>query len=307
MKNIITAKQNLTIAISSRALFNLDASHKVFKKDGIDAYAQYQKTHEKLTLEPGIGFSLVNKLLKLNNDKILIDVVLLSRNSAETGLRVFNSIEEYKLNISKAAFTGGNTPIPYITSLKADLFLSAHKKDVQNALTQGFAAASIVKPNIEQKCDTHIKQKLDTQLRIAFDGDAVLFSNASEQVYQKEGLAAFQENEKKYANIPLGAGPFKKFLLSLQAIQSTFPSEKNNPIRTALITARSAPSHKRVVNTMRKWKIRIDEMFFLGDLDKGTFLKQFKADIFFDDQKQNCQSASQHVPTGHVPQGAINN
>ena len=296
-KQIKKESHKLVIAISSRALFNLDHSHQIFKEEGIEAYAKHQQENESSVLKPGVGFTLVKKLLKLNSKKTPIDVILLSRNSADTGLRIFNSIEHYGLNISRAAFTRGESTHPFVGAFEADLFLSSNYLDVQKALQSGFAAASIV----ESKADNiH-----PSQLRIAFDGDAVIFSDESEQIFQEQGLKAFQENEKLSENVELKAGPFKSFLVSLQKIQSTFP-EKNNPIRTALVTARSAPSHKRVIHTMREWGIRIDESFFLGGLDKGVFLREFAADIFFDDQQQHCYSASKYVPTGHVPSGIKN-
>jgi len=296
-KQIKEESHKLVIAISSRALFNLDHSHKIFKEEGIEAYAKHQQENENAILEPGVGFTLVRKLLKLNSKKTPIDVILLSRNSADTGLRIFNSIEHYGLNISRAAFTRGESTHPFVGAFKADLFLSSNYHDVQKALQSGFAAASIV----ESKSDNIHPY----QLRIAFDGDAVIFSDESEKIFQEQGLKAFQENEILSENIELKAGPFKSFLVSLQKIQSTFP-EENNPIRTALVTARSAPSHKRVIYTMREWGIRIDESFFLGGLDKGIFLREFAADIFFDDQQQHCNSASKYVPTGHVPSGIKN-
>ena len=296
-KQINEENHKLVIAISSRALFNLDHSHKIFKEEGIEAYAKHQQENENAVLAPGVGFTLVKKLLKLNSKKTPIDVILLSRNSADTGLRIFNSIEHYGLNISRAAFTRGESTHPFVGAFKADLFLSSNYHDVQKALQSGFAAASIV----ESKSDNFHPY----QLRIAFDGDAVIFSDESEKIFQEQGLKAFQENEILSENVELKAGPFKSFLVSLQKIQSTFP-EENNPIRTALVTARSAPSHKRVIHTMREWGIRIDESFFLGGLDKGIFLREFAADIFFDDQQQHCNSASKYVPTGHVPSGIKN-
>jgi 5'-nucleotidase len=292
------AKDKLVVAISSRALFNLDESHKIFKEQGVKAYAKHQQENEEVVLKPGVGFTLVKKLLTLNSKKTPIDVILLSRNSADTGLRIFNSIEHYDLNIERAAFTRGEPTHQLLDAFEADLFLSSHYKDVQKSLELGFAAASIV--GNESKGIAH-----DTQLRIAFDGDAVLFSDEAEKVYQQQGIEAFAENEKKSANIALESGPFKCFLKSLHTIQSAFP-EANNPIRTALVTARGAPSHKRVIHTMRDWGIRIDESFFLGGLDKGKFLKEFGADIFFDDQHKHCQSAAQYVATGHVPNGVTN-
>lgn len=290
--------KKLIVAVSSRTIFNLDESHKIYKEQGIKAYAKHQQENENVILKPGVGFNLVKKLMSLNSEETPIDIILLSRNSAETGLRIFNSIEDYNLNIFRAVFTRGSNTSSYIPAFKADLFLSNNHEDVKKTLKSGFAAASIV--NKSKSENSH-----PNQLRIAFDGDAVIFSDESEKVFQKKGLKAFNNNEVASANIGLKAGPFKPFLQSLQKIQSNFPEEEN-PIRTALVTARSAPSHKRVINTLRQWNIRIDEALFLGGLDKGIFLKEFGADIFFDDQQQHCQSASKYVPTGHVPNDITN-
>jgi len=290
-------KGKLVVAISSRALFDLDESHKIYKEQGVKVYAKHQQENENVVLKPGVGFTLVKKLLALNSPKTPIDVILLSRNSADTGLRIFNSIEHYGLTIERAAFTRGEPTHALLDAFEADLFLSSHYEDVQKALKLGFAAASIV--GTGSKRDAH-----ETQLRIAFDGDAVLFSDEAEKVYQEQGIEAFSENEKNSADIELKSGPFKPFLKSLHDIQSSFP-EEDNPIRTALVTARGAPSHKRVIHTMRTWGIRIDESFFLGGLDKGLFLKEFGADIFFDDQHKHCKSAAQYVSTGHVPNALI--
>lgn len=287
----------LVVAISSRALFDLNKSHKIFKEEGVEAYAKHQQENEDVILKPGVSFTLVKKLLNLSSKKTPIDVVLLSRNSADTGLRIFNSIEYYDLNIAKAVFTRGERTHTYLDEFNADLFLSSHYKDVQKAIASGFAAASIIGSSTK---NTH-----NTQLRIAFDGDAVLFSDEAEKIFQEKGLNAFSENEKKSVNIELKSGPFKYFLKSLHNIQSSFP-EEGNPIRTALVTARGAPAHKRVIKTLRVWNIRIDESFFLDGLDKGGFLKKFGADIFFDDQHKHCQSAAEYVPAGHVPNSIIN-
>ncbi|MBS0359630.1 MAG: 5'-nucleotidase [Proteobacteria bacterium] len=290
----------LIVGISSRALFDLSESHQIFENDGIETYSKYQIDHENVTLKPGPAFSLVKKLLSLVDPKTnesLVEVILVSRNSADTGLRIFNSIQEYQLNITKAAFTKGESPYHYISAFSSHLFLSANTEDVRNALQAGCAAATIL--------PTYASMNSHEQLRIAFDGDAVIFSDESERIYQQGGLEAFTANEKAEAKKPLSGGPFKGFLTALQTIQSKFPAE-NSPIRTALITARSAPAHERVILTLRAWNIRIDEALFLGGLDKGEFLKAFEADIFFDDQQGHCQSASQHVATGHVPHGIIN-
>ncbi len=299
-----TFENSLVIAISSRALFDLSASHGVYTEQGIDAYCRYQIEHENESLNPGVAFSMVRKFLALNqtsSDNLTeaatatnqqVEIVLISRNSADTGLRVFNSIQHYGLDITRAVFTGGQSPYQYIEPFGADLFLSADPDDVSQALAAGYAAATIL-PSHRDSGDTE-------QLKIAFDGDAVLFSDEAERVFQAQGLAAFSENEKQAANQPLPGGPFKKVLAALHRIQQ---NHQHPLIRTALITARGAPAHERVIKTLRAWDIRIDESFFLGGMDKGQFLRSFDADIFFDDQRGHCESACQHVPTGHVPNG----
>ena len=289
----------LVIAISSRALFNLKDSHRVFEDEGLDAYQQYQISKEDQPLEQGDAFLLVQKLLGLNKllDESPVQVILLSRNSADTGLRVFNSIQHYGLDISRAAFSGGESPYRYISAFNSHLFLSTDGADVRQALESGVAAATILP---SEKSVTP-----NEKLKIAFDGDAVLFSDDSEKIFKHEGLAAFTENEKQAANEPLSGGPFKPILAALQQIQMAFPPGES-PLRTCLVTARAAPAHERVVRTLRAWNIRIDESLFLGGLDKGEFLHAFDADVFFDDQEGHCESARNHVATGHVPHGISN-
>lgn len=290
----------LVIAISSRALFDLAESHRVYEEDGLAAYQEYQIAHEDEPLLQGDAFSLVEKLLKLNDllDQTLVEVILLSRNSADTGLRVFNSIKHYGLNITRAAFCSGDSPYRYISAFNSHLFLSTDGADVRQALELGVAAATILPSN-----KAGAKQP---QLKIAFDGDAVLFSDESEKIYKQQGLEAFADNETKAANEPLSGGPFKPVLAALQKIQQAFPVGES-PLRTCLVTARAAPAHERVVKTLRAWNIRIDESLFLGGLDKGEFLHAFDADVFFDDQQGHCESARNHVATGHVPHGVANN
>ncbi|MCP5141752.1 MAG: 5'-nucleotidase [Gammaproteobacteria bacterium] len=298
-----TFDDKLVVAISSRALFDLDESNRVFEEQGLDAYYEYQIKHENDVLAKGGAFALVEKLLALNKDRPRhprVEVILLSRNSADTGLRVFNSIQHYGLGITRAAFTGGNRPYRYATSFGAHLFLSSHPDDVRNALAAGIAAATVFPRKAASGADGD-----PGQLRIAFDGDAVLFSDEAERVYQEQGLDAFSRSEQEAADRPLEVGPFHTFLSALQRIQAEYPADAS-PIRTALVTARSAPAHKRVILTLRHWGIRIDEAVFLGGLAKGDFLKAFGADIFFDDQFGHCESAIEHVPAGHVPSGVIN-
>lgn len=287
----------LVIAISSRALFDLDAANQIYEAQGEEAYSKYQIQRENEILAPGVAFSLVTKLLNLGSD--LVEVVLVSRNTADTGLRVFNSIQHYGLKITRAAFTRGQAPYPYLRAFAADLFLSANPNDVCRALNEGSAAATILTRS------TKAADSSQNELRIAFDGDAVLFSDASERIFQELGIDAFTKNEAEQAHRPLETGPFHGFLTALHRLQQQF-DENNCPIRTALVTARQAPAHKRVIHTLRDWHIRIDEAIFLGGLSKGEFLKAFGADIFFDDQQNNCASANEHVTTGHVPSGIKN-
>jgi 5'-nucleotidase len=288
----------LVVAISSRALFDLAESHRIYTDAGVEAYHRYQIEHEDELLAPGPAFVLVKKLLRLNRpDKQYVEVILLSRNSADTGLRVFNAIKYYGLDITRAAFTKGEPTSRYVPAFGAHLFLSADTEDVKRVLNDGYAAATIVPSTVG-------KNESD-ELRIAFDGDAVLFSDEAERVYQKNGLAAFAKSEADAALQPLSGGPFKEFLAGLHRIQADFPGDAS-PIRTALVTARSAPAHERVIRTLRAWNIRIDEALFLGGLDKGEFLRAFGADIFFDDQRTHVESASRHVATGHVPHGVAN-
>jgi len=290
----------LVIAISSRALFNLDESHEVYERDGLHAYSRYQIEREEEPLQRGEAFPMVEKMLRINEmleGENRVEVILLSRNSADTGLRIFNSIQHYQLDIQRAAFCGGESPYRYIAAFGAHLFLSTEADDVRNALQHGVAAATLV----SNKGGASDKQ----QLRFAFDGDAVVFSDEAERVYKQQGLEAFQDSEQAAAHEPLSGGPFKPFLAALQRLQKEFPATES-PIRTALVTARSAPAHERVIRTLRAWEIRIDESIFLGGLDKGEFLRAYQADVFFDDQESHCNDASDHVATGHVPHGIAN-
>lgn len=295
-----TLSDKLVIAISSRVLFNLSESHQVYEEEGLDAYARYQIEREDQVLEPGEAFPLVQKLLRINDvlgEQGGVEVILLSRNSADTGLRVFNSIEHYGLNITRAAFCSGESPYRYVPSFGCHLFLSTHAEDVRNALEHGVAAASLI--------STDTANRGDDDLRFAFDGDAVLFSDESERIFKAQGLDAFAAHERASAHQPLSGGPFKSFLLALHRLQAKFPPGEC-PIRTALVTARGAPAHQRVIRTLRAWDIRIDESLFLGGLSKGAFLKAYGADVFFDDQLQHCESARSLVATGHVPHGIAN-
>ena len=297
----------LTIAISSRALFDLDESNRVYDEDGLEAYRRYQIAHEDMTLDRGEAFFFVQKFLNINKilDKHRVEVILLSRNSADTGLRIFHSIKAYGLDITRAAFCGGESPYRYIQAFGGSLFLSTQADDVAHALEHGVAAATLLGGSGESATGK-VRDPAGEQLRLAFDGDSVLFSDEAEQVYQSEGLEAFAETEAAAAGDALEGGPFKDFLRALHELQREFP-EDQCPIRTALVTARSAPAHERVIRTLRAWDVRLDESLFLGGMEKTEFLRAFGADVFFDDQSQHCERASPHVVSGHVPHGVVNN
>lgn len=287
----------LIIAISSRALFDLSESNRIFEEEGLKAYTEYQIENEDVILEPGVAFSMVKKLLDINQHGDFVEVILLSRNNADTSLRIFNSIKHHQLNITRAAFTNGGNRYKYVKAFGAKLFLSANREDVESALQANCAAATILPHSTSQH--------RDGKLCFAFDGDAVIFSDEAEQIFQRDGIDAFHDSEANQAQEPLSVGPFKDFLISLQQLQRHF-SSKECPIKTALITARSAPAHERVIRTLRHWDVRVDEAVFLGGLNKSEFLEAFSADIFFDDQQNNCESASAKVAAAHVPHGIAN-
>jgi 5'-nucleotidase len=291
----------LTVAISSRALFDLAQSNEIYETAGLEAYRQYQILHEDDPLEPGEAFHFVKKLLNIN--KLLgehrVEVILLSRNSADTGLRIFNSIQACELDITRAAFCGGQSPYRYIQAFQCSLFLSTQADDVAHALEHGVAAATLLGSG------SAVAQPSGEDLRLAFDGDSVVFSDEAEQVFQAQGLDAFSATEAAAAARPLEGGPFKRFLAALHSLQREFEGQPC-PIRTALVTARSAPAHERVIRTLRAWDIRLDESLFLGGMDKTEFLRAFGADVFFDDQSQNIERVSGHLAAGHVPHGIVN-
>ena len=290
-------EDKLVIGVSSRALFDLEKENQIFDNQGLDAYSQYQIEHEKDILKPGTAFPLVKALQKLNaDDKYLTEIIVMSKNSADTSLRIFNSIEHYGLNISRTALVGGASISPYLGAFKTDLFLSANEEDVQEAINANIASGIICD---HSQLPINPDENID-QIRIAFDGDAVIFSDEAERIYQEKGLKAFVEHEHKNAQKPLPEGPFAKLLKTLSLLQQGF-DEGEAPIRTALVTARNAPAHERVVRTLRAWNVRIDEAFFLGGIEKSEVLKAFGANIFFDDQAVHTDSASKMVPSARVP------
>lgn len=302
-----TVTPPLVVAITARALFHLEDSHGLFETKGVKAYADYQRQREDDMLAPGIAYPLVRKLLALNDIAPAaaprVEVILLSRNSADTGLRIFNSIQHYGLDIRRATFTSGAPVWPYIKPFGAQLFLSANPESVRRALEAGVAAATILPAPAPEATPEPPRRD---QLRIAFDGDAVIFGDESERVSREHGVEAFGRHERERAHEVLSGGPFRGFLSALHDLQAAFPAGDDAPIRTALVTARSAPAHERVIRTLREWDVRLDEALFLGGREKGPFLEAFAADIFFDDSPHNIDSARRHVAAGHVPHGVAN-
>ena len=313
----------LVVAISSRALFDFEEENQVFeaglqalpaagtasKKDA--AYMRLQLERLDVPAKPGVAFSLVKKLLAFNRAPGIdaeagspatpqqrVEVVILSRNDPVSGMRVFRSAQHYGLNIQRGTFNRGEAPWRYLKPLHANLFLSAHLSDVREALAAGVPAAQVY-PHSVRASDAH-----PNEVRIAFDGDAVLFSDEAERVFQAQGLSAFQQHERDKAEQPLLAGPFKPLLEALHRLQAV--STPGMRIRTALVTARSAPAHERAIRTLMDWNVEVDEAMFLGGLNKGEFLREFEPDFFFDDQTGHVSSAALHVPAGHVASGVSN-
>ncbi len=284
----------MVIGVSSRALFDLTVENEIFERQGVEAYCRYQVEHEQEVLRPGPGFRLIRQLLGLNDYGQFVEVVILSHNSPDTCLRVFNTIKHYGLPITRAVLASGASLAPYLSAFHTDLFLSACEEDVQSAIDGGIAAGIICTER------TYGEAEEDDRIRIAFDGDAVLFTDESERIFRSRGLIAFEQNEEQNARLPLAEGPFASFLHKLSDLQRRIGLD-NCPIRTALVTSRSAPAHERVIRTLRAWNVRVDEAFFLGGLEKKEFLKAFGAQIFFDDQSVHTASASEEVPAARVP------
>jgi len=291
----------LVVAISSRALFDFEEENRVFETSDHHAYERLQLARLDQPAKPGVAYQLVRKLEAFNADGVhRVEVVILSRNDPVSGLRVFRSAKSAGLAIERGVFTRGRAPFRYLRPLNANLFLSANLEDVRDALNAGFPAARVFM--FGASTDSH-----PDEVRIAFDGDAVLFADEAERVYRDQGLAAFQSHERDHAARPLPPGPFKPLLEALHRLQVADDSDKvAMKVRTALVTARSAPAHERAINTLRGWNVAVDEALFLGGLDKGAFLREFEPDFYFDDQTRHVDSASRHVPSGHVPHGVAN-
>ncbi|RLA69090.1 MAG: 5'-nucleotidase [Epsilonproteobacteria bacterium] len=288
-------KNKLVIAISSRALFDLEDENAIFDKEGLESYYKHQLENLDNPLAKGSGFRFIQNLLAINErfDNKLIEVIILSRNNAATGLRIGRSIEHFNLDIERTGWTAGTPVARYLEAFKVDLFLSVHSPDVEEAVNSGVAAATIL-PH------TAITSEESSLVKIAFDGDAVIFGDESEKVYQKGGLEAFIAHERENAKNPLSKGPFFKFLKTISEIQDKFPME-SSPIRTALVTARSFSTHERVLGTLEGWGVRVDEAFFQGGVQKYEVIKAFGADIFFDDQDAHLEHASKETPSAKVP------
>ena len=295
----LTLDGKLVVAISSRALFDFEEENQIFERGDDRAYMQLQRDRLDIPAKPGVAFSLVQKLLAFNDaDTQRVEVVILSRNDPVSGLRVMRSAAHYALPIIRCSFTRGEAPWRYLRPLHANLFLSTHLSDVRAALAAGVPAAQVY-PHSAHASNAH-----PAEVRIAFDGDAVLFSDEAEQIYQSGGLSAFQKHETDNVAQPLPDGPFKPLLVALHRMQqAAIPHMR---IRTSLVTARSAPAHERAIRTLMDWNIEVDEAMFLGGLDKGEFLREFEPDFFFDDQTGHIESAARHVPSGHVASGVRN-
>ncbi|MDZ7920373.1 5'-nucleotidase [Rhodoferax sp.] len=295
----LTLDGKLVVAISSRALFDFEEENQIFEQGDDRAYMQLQRDRLDIPAKPGVAFSLVQKLLAFNDAQTQrVEVVILSRNDPVSGLRVMRSAAHYALPIIRCSFTRGEAPWRYLKPLHANLFLSTHLSDVRAALAAGVPAAQVY-PHSAHASDAH-----PSEVRIAFDGDAVLFSDEAEQIYQSGGLSAFQKHEMDKVAQPLPDGPFKPLLVALHRMQqAAIPHMR---IRTSLVTARSAPAHERAIRTLMDWNIEVDEAMFLGGLDKGEFLREFEPDFFFDDQTGHIESAARHVPAGHVASGVRN-
>jgi 5'-nucleotidase len=294
-----TLVDQLVVAISSRALFDFEEENQVFETADDRAYMGMQLERLEQPAKPGVAYRLVRKLLDFNTAETKrVEVVILSRNDPVSGLRVFRSVTGAALPIERGVFTRGRAPYSYLSPLNANLFLSANADDVRAALAAGFPAALVYTQSLGE--DSH-----PDEVRMAFDGDAVLFADEAERVYQAQGLTAFQKHEARNAERPLPPGPFKPLLEALHRLQVDSRAGRMK-LRTALVTARSAPAHERAIRTLMDWNIAVDEAMFLGGLEKGPFLREFAPDFYFDDQTRHVESAARHVPAGHVPHGVAN-
>jgi len=305
----INLSDTLVVGISATALFDLEEADQVFREkyaqDRVTAVTEYRKymlERESELLSDGTGMPLVKALLELNKyqpegESPLVEVVVMSRNSPETGIRVLESVRHNQLTISRHAFTGGESVVSYLSAFDVDLFLTTMPKDAQKVIDAKTCAAALLKtPPID------FKKTVKDQVRIAFDGDAVLFDESSEIVYKAEGLDRFCETEDQQQNEPMQEGPYAALLKKLSRLQERLPfSVELSPVRISIVTARSAPAEMRVIKTLRHWGVYVDEIFFLGGLEKTKVLQAFQPHIFFDDQDLHIENACKVVPSGKVP------
>jgi 5'-nucleotidase len=284
----------LVIGISSRALFDLDEAHKIYIEKGLASYLEYQRSNENVALNPGTGFHLVKALLRMNTllKERAVEVIVISRNDGDSGLRIWNSIQAHELDITRGSFAGGPHARGYLQAYSCKLFLSAEENDVREVLGTGCAAGLVYPPPDKVDVD-------EEMVRIAFDADSVLFGSSSEEIFQHQGLIQFLKHESELTDTPLEPGPFKSFLEALASIQAKF-RERECPMRTAIVTARNAPAHKRAINTLRAWNIQVDEMHFLGGVAKAGILRAFRPHIFFDDQQVHLKPSASEIPSAEV-------
>lgn len=300
-------EQKLVVAVASSALFDLSDSDRVFRERGVEEYRKYQEIHIDSTLAKGVAFHFIKKLLHLNRifeEEQPVEVVLLSRNSPETGLRVFRSIQHYKLDITRAGFFSGRSPYKYLPAYNATLFLSANEEDVRAACNSGFAAGRVL--------DSKMEDDEGDELRIAFDFDGVVASDDAEKIFQEKGLEAFHSTESNNAQMPLQPGLLADLISKIAALQRMELVRKERDeayqrvINTAIVTARNAPAHERLVNTLKNWGVDVDEVFFLGGIDKSRILDVMRPHIFFDDQLGHLSHLTNTLAV-HIPLGITNN
>lgn len=299
----------LVVGIASSALFDLTESDAIFREHGEEGYRDYQEKHRDDELRPGVAFPFIRRLLSLNSlstaDDPLVEVIVLSRNDPDTGLRVMRSIASHGLPISRAIFRQGRSPYNFMPALNMSLFLSANGQDVRGAVSSGLAAGHVLGAPHEDDSD-------DDDLRISFDFDGVLAGDESEQVFQTGGIEEFRAHETRNAAIPHDAGPLKEFLAGVNRIQQREEEERRrNPdyrirLHVSIVTARNAPAHERAVTSLKGWGLRVNDAFFLGGIDKGEIMKILRPHIFFDDQETHLVSTSRTTPSVHVPFGKIN-
>ncbi|MEK3779340.1 MULTISPECIES: 5'-nucleotidase [Paenibacillus] len=300
-------ESKFVIAVASSALFDLTESHRVFSEEGEEAYRAYQREHENEILMPGVAYPLIKRLLSINTPQDqIVEVILLSRNDPDTGLRVFKSIERYGLTISRAVFVAGSNPFKYMAAFNATLFLSGNPDDVKEAVEHGYPAGCIYPSD-------YVDDEQDNEIRLAFDFDGIIADDSAESIFQSGALDKFHSHEKEMASEPLPAGPLLRFFTEISKLQQReIHKNQNDPtykprIRIAIVTARNAPAHERMITTLRKLDIRVDEAFFLGGVEKIRVLNVFMPHIFFDDQVGHIEGVARKFPSVHVPFGVVNN